>query len=118
MKTADLSSAPEVPVSHNGAVRKHVLLAAGVVPGVLQFARARFPAGENAAAHSHADMAELFWVESGKGTMTVDGERVALSPGRFVCVERGEMHELAADAGEELVVVYASVHVPAPDKLR
>ena len=77
MKLADVATTPEVTTSHGGGARKQVFLAAGRIPPVMQAARVRFGPGDSAPPHSHPDMAELFWVAAGRGTMVVDAQPVA-----------------------------------------
>lgn len=103
----------EVPVAALGSgtvIQKHMLVGSGVVPHVMQFVRACFQAGQVAPAHAHPDMTELFYIESGAGTLTVDGVTHPLRPGVSFLVEPGEQHEIASSPASELVVVYVSVH--------
>ncbi|MEO1591876.1 MAG: cupin domain-containing protein, partial [Cyanobacteria bacterium J06632_22] len=66
MKQTSLHTVPEQGVSHNGAIRKRVLLRAGDLPHLTQFAQASFAPGQVAAAHAHSDMHEVFLVQSGQ----------------------------------------------------
>ena len=100
MYLSSLTNLPREPVSHNPAIEKRVLLRAGMLPPVMQFAEARFAPGQVAPAHAHADMAEVFLVTSGAGTITIDGRAYALATGACVAIEPGEVHELA-DTGME-----------------
>lgn len=109
MKIAHLDALPDEPVSHNAAILKRVFLRNGEVPNVTQFARSRFAPGEVAGAHAHADMAEVFFVESGAGTIVVDDVTTALAPGTCVAVLPHEMHEIRNDGVQDLVLVYFGV---------
>ena len=109
MRTASLHDAPPEPVSHNPAILKRVLLRAGQLPPVTQFAQATFAPGQVAPAHAHADMAEVFLVQAGRGTVTVDGVARRLGAGECVAIAPGERHELANDGDEPWVLVYFGV---------
>lgn len=109
MHRTSLPSLSDEPVSHNPEIRKRVMLRAGMLPPVTQFAEARFQPGQVAPAHAHADMAEVFLVTGGSGTITVDGQVHPLAAGACVAVEPGEVHEIAATGAEPLVLVYFGV---------
>ena len=106
MKLTSLTSLPLETVSHNPAIAKQVMLRSGDLPRLTYFSQARFPPGEVAAAHHHGDMAEVFLVASGQGTIYVDGQPLALLPGTCVMVEPGETHEVVNDGTEDLVLTY------------
>jgi mannose-6-phosphate isomerase-like protein (cupin superfamily) len=95
MENGDLNSAADEPVSHNSTIRKRVILRKGDVPSIMQVARVTFPPGEIAGAHAHPDMWELFFCEAGCGIMTVESRQVPLTPGAWVMVRPGEVHEVA-----------------------
>jgi len=92
-------------VSHNPAIAKSIILRNGQLPGLTGFARAQFPPGETAHRHAHPDMAEVFYVLSGRGVMRVDDSELPLEPGMSIAVEPGETHEISSahDAGLELL---------------
>ena len=104
MKQVSLNTLPDQGVSHNTAIRKQVMLQAGDLPHLSQFAQARFEPGQTAAAHAHADMHEVFFVQSGQGSMIVDGEAHSLAPGVCIAVAPGETHEVC-NTGEDLLVL-------------
>ena len=106
MKIRSLSATATEGVSHNPGIAKRVLLRNSELPHLTQFAQARFAPGQVAAAHAHADMFEVFFVESGVGRMTVDGRAHHLQAGSCVAVEPGEVHELENVGRTELVVTY------------
>ena len=109
MKLVRLASLPDDAVSHNPAIRKRVLLGAGDVANVTQFALARFTPGQIASAHAHPDMSEVFFVTGGEGTILVDGEAHRLTTGTCVAIHPGERHEIRNDGETELVLTYFGV---------
>lgn len=106
MKHCDLHQLSTEQVSHNPAIQKKVMLRLGDLPHLTNFSQARFAPGQVAAAHAHADMCEVFFVESGTGVIQVDGQTYALTAGVCVAVETGEVHEVQNNGVEELVLTY------------
>lgn len=96
-------------VSHNPDLVKLNILGNGVIPHLTGFSRVEFPAGKTAAAHSHQDMVELFWVESGSGSITVDGKEFELGPGICIAVHPGETHEVRSAPDQKLTLLYFGV---------
>ncbi|HXX56428.1 MAG TPA: cupin domain-containing protein [Thermodesulfovibrionales bacterium] len=109
MKFLRLDDIAEESVSHNPQVKKRVMLRKGDVPHLTVFARAVFPPGEIAVSHAHADMSEVFFVESGKGHISVNGKEYSLEKASCVAVLPGEAHELANSSKEDLVIVYFGI---------
>jgi quercetin dioxygenase-like cupin family protein len=106
MKRCNLDQLPLEQVSHNPAIQKKVMLRLGDLPHLTNFSQARFAPGQVAAAHAHADMCEVFFVESGIGVIRVDDRDYPLTPGVCIAVETGEVHEVKNNGTEELVLTY------------
>ena len=104
-----LAELPVAKVSHNPKVSKQCILDHEACPPLTQFAQAIFPPGETAPAHSHSDMTEVFFVQSGHGKIIVDQHEVPLSPGTTVTVEPNESHEVINDSEDELVLLYFGI---------
>ncbi|MBD1918669.1 MULTISPECIES: cupin domain-containing protein [Cyanophyceae] len=109
MKITGLDQVQEESVSHNPAIKKRVLLRSHDLPHLTNFAQARFAPGQVAQGHSHADMAEVFFVEAGDGTITVDGQAYPLTPGTCIAIEPGEYHEVANTGAQELILTYFGI---------
>ena len=109
MRLIKISEIPETGVSHNARVRKREILYNGEIGSISNYARAIFPPGENAGAHSHEDMTEVFTVESGCGEIRVDDVAYVFSDGMTVVVEPGEVHEIINTGSSNLVVTYFGV---------
>ncbi|MCB8762704.1 cupin domain-containing protein [Planktothrix agardhii] len=73
MKITNLTEIPEQEVSHNPAIKKKVMLSLGDLPNLTNFSQACFAPGQVAGGHSHADMSEVFFVESGLGNIRING---------------------------------------------
>ena len=52
--------------------------------------------------HYHEAYDELYYVLSGKGSITIDGKTSTLRPGAVVVIPRGQRHSLAAEGGDPL----------------
>ena len=89
------------------------MLQAGDVPHVMMFSQARFAPGHVADAHSHDQMTEVFFVESGQGEIRINGESRRLEPGVCVVAEAGETHEVENTGSTDLVLTYFGVEVPS-----
>ncbi|MBD1910711.1 MULTISPECIES: cupin domain-containing protein [unclassified Leptolyngbya] len=109
MKYVSLPTLPDEGVSHNPAIRKKVMLRPGDLPALTNFSQARLLSGSVAPGHAHADMYEVFFVESGNGTITIDDIPYELRPGVCVTVDLGEVHEVANTGTEELVITYFGI---------
>lgn len=111
MKWLNLAAIATEPVSHNPAIQKRVLLRRGELPYLTNFAQARFAPGQVAPGHAHTDMAEVFLVESGQGTLVINQVPHPLHPGVCVVVEPSEHHEVRNDGPEDLVLTYFGLQV-------
>lgn len=106
MKLTGLNDVPEESVSHNPAIKKKVMLHQGDLPHLTNFSQARFAPGQVATAHTHSDMCEVFFVESGSGMIRVNGQDYPLTVGGCVAIEPGETHEVCNTGAETLVLTY------------
>ncbi|MEO1402330.1 MAG: cupin domain-containing protein [Cyanobacteria bacterium J06635_1] len=112
MHITSLQALPDEAVSHNPEIRKQVMLRSGMLANLTNFSQARFGPGQVAAAHAHADMYEVFFVESGQGTIHIDGVAHAIAPGTCIAVEPGEVHEVMNTGEEVLVLTYFGLKEP------
>ncbi len=111
MKITSINDISNQAVSHNAAIQKKVMLHSQDIPNLIYFSQAEFPPGEKAAAHFHQDMCEVFFVESGRGIIYIDGKEYTLEKGVCVVVEIGEVHELINNSSENLIITYFGVKV-------
>ncbi len=115
MKLTSLSTLPEEHVSHNPEIKKKVMLRFGDLPHLTNFSQARFAPGQISSAHAHADMCEVFFVESGEGRICVDGTIHPLHSGTCIAVAAQEEHEICNTGSTELVLTYFGLRVePQP----
>lgn len=112
MKITDLNQIPEQEVSHNPAIKKKVMLSLGDLPHLTNFSQACFAPGQVAVGHSHADMCEVFFVESGWGNMAINGTDYELKPGVCIAVEPGEVHEVTNIGNTDLILTYFGLRTP------
>lgn len=106
MKIVSLTDLPQEKVSHDPAITKRVMLRKGDLPHLTNFSQATFAPGQTVTAHTHADMAEVFFVEAGQGIIWIDEESHELTPGICAAVAAGELHELKNTGATPLILTY------------
>ncbi|MGK7933650.1 MAG: cupin domain-containing protein [Microcystaceae cyanobacterium] len=111
MKIIDLSQLPYKQVSHNPAIQKQVMIAAGEIPHLTNFAQAILRPSEVSNGHFHKDMHEVFFILSGEGIMCIDGQDYSLTVGTCIAVSPHETHELRNNGTENLIVTYFGIQV-------
>ncbi|WP_101758467.1 cupin domain-containing protein [Oceanicoccus sp. KOV_DT_Chl] len=104
-----LQDIPDSQVSHNAKISKKQILNNQLCPSLTQFSQATFPPGENAPSHCHADMTEVFFIQSGCGNIIIDQQHYPISGGTTITVQPGEFHELQNTGAEDLVVLYFGI---------
>ena len=106
MIISKLTELPTGKVSHNEKISKKQILDNSTHSALTQFAQATFPPGEIAGGHSHSDMTEVFFIQSGSGTIVIDQQSFAIDAGTTITVQPGEEHQLENTGDEDLVVLY------------
>ncbi|MEL6494656.1 MAG: cupin domain-containing protein [Cyanobacteria bacterium J06623_7] len=109
MKITHLHHLPLQGVSHNPEITKKVMVAPGDIPHLTNFSQATFAPGQEAIAHAHSDMYEVFFVNAGRGTMIIDGRNCDLTPGVCIAINPGESHEVINTGTENLVLTYFGI---------
>ncbi|MDD9966403.1 MAG: cupin domain-containing protein [Myxococcales bacterium] len=104
-----LKSLPDEPVHGADTIRKRVMLRAGQVGAITQFAQATFPPGTEVQPHVHEDMSEVYLVERGRGLLRVDSRELSIEAGSCVTVHPGERHSLQNVGEGPLVITYFGV---------
>ncbi len=111
MKISSLHNILVEKNSHNPKITKKVLIPKGAVPHLTNLTQATFPAGELANEHSHQDMYEIFFIEKGSGTITINSTPYSVSEGNCMTVEPGDAHEVANTSDEDLVITYMGIEL-------
>jgi mannose-6-phosphate isomerase-like protein (cupin superfamily) len=109
MKLTSLATLPTEFVSHNPQISKKVMLRPGQLPHLTNFSQAHFAPGQTAPGHSHPDMHEVFFVESGSGTIHINHHPYPLTPGTCIAVEPGETHEVSNTGTQDLILTYFGI---------
>jgi quercetin dioxygenase-like cupin family protein len=109
MQYQSLQEITPTTVSHNAAIQKKVILGNGNLPCLTNFSQATFQPGQVAAAHSHRDMYEVFFVVTGEGTIAINEVPYSLNPGICVAVEPGEIHEVSNTGTSTLSLLYFGI---------
>ncbi|MGO1543265.1 MAG: cupin domain-containing protein [Gulosibacter sp.] len=85
--------------------------------GYLEFAdEFRLKAGEELEPHSH-NSDEFYFILSGGGTMTIDGEQAHVERGELVRIKPNLIHSISADQGEDIVAFAFAISYMAEDQL-
>ncbi|WP_413171372.1 cupin domain-containing protein [Anabaena azotica] len=111
MITNSLQNIQEDSVSHNPEIKKKVMLRFGDLPHLTNFSQAYFAPGQIAPAHSHQDMCEVFFVESGAGIICINNQEYPLLPGSFYAIEVGDIHEIVNTGATELILTYFGLRI-------
>lgn len=111
MKMISLKDLPEEGVSHDPDLMKKVMIRQGQLPHLKSFAQLRMTPGQVAHAHAHDSLYEIFLIETGDGTLDVDGKEYTVSAGTCVVFEPAEVHEVTNTGSEELVLTYFGLEV-------
>lgn len=111
MKLVTLSHLPVEGVSHDPGIKKQVMLRNGDIPHITNFSQATFAPGQTVTPHAHADMVEVFFVETGQGIIWIEGDEHTLAEGVCVAVDSGETHELKNTGDLPLVLTYFGVKI-------
>ena len=106
MKISKLSVLDELSVSHDPQLKKKVMIKNGEVPHLTGFSQAKIPAGATVSSHTHEDMYEIFFVNSGEGVITIDSKEYFLNEGMCVVVEPKEEHSLKNGGNNDLILTY------------
>ncbi|MGI0482539.1 cupin domain-containing protein [Geminocystis sp. CENA526] len=109
MKYINLNQLPIKSVSHNLNIQKKTIIEKDNIPHLTNFSQAIFKSGQIATNHSHKDMWEVFFVESGRGIIKINGEEFLLEKGLYVIVEPKENHEIINNSQEDLIINYFGI---------
>lgn len=93
MRHGSLKTAKLVPIRHNPALIKKVLVEEPIAC-VKHLSHATFRPGDTAFAHAHEDAFEVFYCLKGEIFFWVDGKEVALKKGSCLVVEPNETHSI------------------------
>jgi glyoxylate utilization-related uncharacterized protein len=70
------------------------------------------PPGVSIGHHKHTGDEEYYYILSGKGVMTLDGERFEVTAGDITAVYPGGMHGLENTGAEDLRIIVISTNIP------
>jgi mannose-6-phosphate isomerase-like protein (cupin superfamily) len=109
---ADIAKAE--PGTHNGGGQTIGYSFFKSVPNLkLVFRKRAFKPGSGVGLHEQKED-EIYYVLSGKGTMTLDGKTVDITPGTAVLTRTGSTHSLKQVGDEDLVIMINYEVEPKP----
>ena len=101
----DTQVAKDEPGTHNGGGMTVGYSFFSKVPNLkLVFRKRAFKPGSGVGLHTQKED-EIYYVLSGRGTMTLDGKTVDITPGTAVLTRTGSSHSLKQAGTEDLVVL-------------
>jgi mannose-6-phosphate isomerase-like protein (cupin superfamily) len=101
----DSQVAKDEPGTHNGGGMTVGYSFFSKVPNMkLVFRKRAFKPGSGVGLHTQKED-EIYYVISGRGTMTLDGKTVDITPGTAVLTRPGSSHSLKQSGSEDLVVL-------------
>jgi quercetin dioxygenase-like cupin family protein len=106
MKVFSLKSLPFEGVSHNKEIKKQLMIRDGEIPYLKTFGRVFFKKGQEATAHKHTDINEIFLVLAGQAVFIIDNKEIKLGEGEGVSVMAGEEHQITNREEDTLLMVY------------
>jgi len=74
-------------------------------------AHVTIPPGKSSPSHYHQELEETYYILSGVGTMTINGQEFDLQPGQALLIEPGDVHQICNHEDEDLV--FLAVCAPA-----
>ena len=111
---ADIAKAE--PGTHNGGGQTIGYSFFKSVPNLeLVFRKRAFKPGSGVGLHEQKED-EIYYVLSGRGTMTLDGKTVDITPGTAVLTRTGSTHSLKQVGDEDLVIMINYEVEPRPVK--
>lgn len=96
-------------VSHNKNILKKTIIDNHKIPHLTNFSQAIFKTGQVAPVHSHSDMWEVFFVESGRGIIKVNDQEFLLEKGVYIVVNPHDNHEIINNSEEDLIINYFGI---------
>ena len=110
----DAEIARNEPGTHNGGGQTVGYSFFSKVPNLkLVFRKRAFKPGSGVGLHEQKED-EIYYVLSGKGTMTLDGKTVEIAPGTAVLTRTGSTHSLKQAGDEDLVILINYEVEPKP----
>ncbi len=112
----DSEVAKEEPGTHNGGGQTVGYSFFSKVPNLkLVFRKRALKPGSGIGLHEQKGD-EIYYVLSGRGTMTLDGKSVDITPGTAVLTRTGSSHSLKQTGTEDLVILINYEVEPKPTK--
>eukprot|EP00741_Cyanophora_paradoxa_P009028 tig00001437_g8741.t1 len=96
-------------VAKNTDIKKKQFIPKGTVPHLMMFSTATFAKGQGVPLHSHEDMHEVFYVQSGNGIFRINGVTMAVKAGHTFVAHAGDVHNVENVEDEDLVILYYGI---------
>lgn len=100
------------PLSHDPQIVKKVILGNGEAANITQLSRTRILPGQSTTPHTHKDMAEIYTIEIGTLSFTVNGTTSKVEGPASVLIMPGDLHALANNSDQPIELLYIGVLSP------
>lgn len=111
MKKTSLSQIFEEGVSHDKTIKKKVIAKKGDIPHIPQIAQAILKPGNRVKQHSHSDLYEVFYIESGEVQVKVNNQENTLKAGDIITIEPNDIHEFENKSEVDVKMFYFGIEI-------
>ena len=94
-------------VKRDGKMSTLLIEPARVGPKTMGLGVARYAKGASGTPHSHENVEQVLYVQSGQGVFGVEGDEVMVGPGFAVFIPPGTRHQMSNSGNEDLRFIFA-----------
>jgi len=106
MKLINIDSVETGRVSHDPGIIRRMLFREDELPGSVRLSHAILAPGQRVTPHRHPDLYEIFYLLSGEGVLTVEGEASPIRAGSSFVIEPDEEHALVNTGEMDMALLY------------
>ena len=106
MKLVDVESVDAGSVSHDPGIIRRILLGEEQLPGSVRLSHALLAPGQRVTPHRHDQLFEIFYLISGDGVLSVEGNDTPIHAGSCFVIEPGEEHALMNSGEMDMTLLY------------
>ena len=111
MRYIKIDSLPDEPGVHNPEISKKTICREDDLPNIINFGLVTYKPGQIVDAHSHENFYEVFYFNSGKGVIRVNGMEYSIQPDVCILLEPNDIHEMINSGDEDLQHLFFQVRI-------